>query len=118
MSESLWMFVGSVPEDGDQTLVSASDEAETMREGRRVSGYEDAEYDDSDFSAHLATAEEILGWSAALVNRKVHETAVGLPDSAFVQEGFLDTDDVRAFLSLKVKAAEARVVTAALSTGM
>lgn len=116
MIKSLWMFVGSVPEEGDICLVWAADAAEAMAEGRRVMGYADAEHDDSDFEVRPATAREMLALASSLVNYKVHE-AVGLrplPDSMFVPDGFLDTEEVRLFLSLKIKAAEVRAVTHAL----
>lgn len=110
--KALWFFIGMVPEEGDATLVWASSSEEAHREGRAVLGYADAEYDEcGEFDVHLATSAEILGWAASLVNGKIH--AAG--GTQFVDETFLDTDAVRSFLTLTVKAAEVKLVTSALT---
>lgn len=95
MNRGLWMFIGSVPEEGDYALVWASGEAEAMSEGRAVSGYDDDDYDDDDFTVRPATASEILGWAPSLLGRERGE---------LVEESVLDTEAVRAFLTEQVRA--------------
>lgn len=92
----LWIFTGAVPEDGDFALVWADDAREAMAEGRRLAGYADAaEYEDSDFSVDLANAWDILTWAPALIN-----STASIP----VEEDVLDTEDIRAFLTERVRA--------------
>jgi hypothetical protein len=94
----LWMFTGSVPEDGDYALVWASDAAEAMAEGRRLRSYEGDQdgYEDEDFSVERATSTDIILWAPSLINRTIG--AGGTP----VEEGVLDTDEVRSFLEEQV----------------
>ena len=98
MSKSLWMFIGSVPEDGDCCLVWASDAVEAMSEGRRLSGYapdDDPDCVDEDFEVHPATAVDIIGWSPALINRTTLKN---------YDESVLDTDSTRKALEAELRA--------------
>lgn len=91
----LWMFVGSVPEDGDLCLVWAADAAEAMAAGRKASGYaDDPDYEDEDFEVRRATAWDIITFAPALIN----QTA-----TAPVDESSMDTPEIRAFLTERVR---------------
>lgn len=99
MSKSLWMFIGSVPEDGDCCLVWAADAVGAMSEGRRLSGYapeDDPDYTDEDFEVHPASALDIIEWCPALLNRS-------LQTERFDQDA-LDTDEVRQYLTSMLRA--------------
>lgn len=64
----LWIFVGSVPEDGDMCMVWGKDEKEAMLAGRKVMGYGDPEYDDeNEFSVHEASLEEVVLFGEGLL---------------------------------------------------
>ena len=102
MNKSLWMFIGSVPEDGDCCLVWAADAAEAMSEGRRLSGYapeDDPDHTDDDFEVMPATTMDILEWSPALLNRS--------SQSERYESGALDTAEVRQYLTSMLRTIQA-----------
>lgn len=101
MSKSLWVFLGSVPEEGDLCLVWASDASEAMLEGRRLMHYspeDDPDVEDEDFEVHLATAVEIIEWCPSLLYRTTPLETDG---------SVLDTERVRAFLTSELRAIQA-----------